>query len=307
MDQLQIVGRTASGLNVLGTFDLSRNPNILHNWDFTNPVNQRGETTYLNTSAEIPTIDRWRAGANMEVKIVSGGIKLTGMDLSYRTFRQTIENPERLAGKTVTVSLNILACTGKFTSYFVYPNSQSGDTTSHGIVFEAGTTGIKKYTVTLPSAANMGDTLKLHIGSSNNADVSLTLASVKLEIGAVSTLKDTDVADYAEQKNICERFLIQLTKDSRFRVEYRGLGASKVFHFLIPITTSMRISPTIEDPSALSLKTLSGGEISNVSIANIIVLRNQPAMLIKVETDVAHGQEDCLLYILQRTYLNAEL
>lgn len=297
MDKLQIVKRTASGLNVLGEYDLSRNPNLLHNWDFTNPVNQRGATTYLSTSGEIPTIDRWRAGTNMKVELVSGGIKLTGQGGQYRNFRQTIENPERLAGKQVTVSLNILACTGKFSSYFQYGSSGTG-----GGIINAGETGIKKFAVTLPSASDIAGSLKFHIGNSNDADVSLTLASVKLEIGDVSTLKDTDVADYAEQEMICQRYLVPIAAAQRFRLESY---TSDVLQFHIPTPQRMRALPTVEDVSALSIKTLAVVG-SGVSISGIETLRRDPDVFLRVNAP-SHGLTDCLLYADRATFLNAEL
>ncbi|MCR5335378.1 MAG: hypothetical protein K6E42_02350 [Synergistes sp.] len=306
MDQLQIVKRTSSGLSVQGSFDLSRNPNLLHNWDFTNPVNQRGggstSSPYISTSGEIPTIDRWRAGTNMKVEVVSGGIKLTGQSNTYRTFRQTIENPERLAGKTVTVGLNILACTGKFTSYFVYPNSPGSTTTTNGIVIEAGTTGIKKYTVTLPSAADMGDTLKLHIGNSSVSDVSMTLASVKLELGNVCTLKDTDLANRAEQEMICQSFLLRIGAAQRFRLE--GY-TTNVVHARIPTPQRMRAIPTVETISDWSLRNLSYVS-SGVTISNIEVLQRDPDLLLRA-TSNAHGLTEGMLCADNATFISAEL
>ena len=301
MDQLQIVKRTSSGLNVQGAFDLSRNPNLLHNWDFTNPINQRGASSYLSTSGEIPTIDRWRAGANMKVELVSGGVKLTGLSNTYRAFRQTIENPERLAGKRVTVALNILACTGKCSSYFVYPNGTNG-TTSTGAVIEAGTTGIRKFSVTLPSASDMGDTLKFHIGNSSEVGAAITLASVKLEIGDVCTLKDTDVADFGEQEMICQRYLVPISASQRFRLTSY---TADVLQFHIPTPQRMRALPTVEDTSGLSIRTLNI-TTTNIPISSVEVLRRDPDVFLRV-TAPSHGLTDCLLYANSATFLNAEL
>lgn len=297
MDKLQIARRGASGLSVLGEYDLSRNPNLLHNWDFTNPVNQRGQTTYLSTSGGIQTIDRWRADSNMKVELVSGGIKLTGQGGQYRNFRQTIENPERLAGKQVTVSLNILACTGRFSSSFV----QGSSGTSGGVI-DAGFTGIKKYTTTFGSESDIAGNLQIHIRNSTTPDVSLTLASVKLEIGDVSTLKDTDVADYAEQEMICQRYLVPIAAAQRFRLESY---TSDVLQFHIPTPQRMRALPTVEDVSALSIKTLAVVG-SGVSISSIETLRRDPGVFLRVNAP-SHGLTDCLLYADRATFLNAEL
>lgn len=81
------------------------NPNILHNGNFADPVNQRGRTEY---TGEGYTIDRWRhESAAASISLVPGGLRLSGSwDESAHFFSQTIElAPEQLYGKTVTGSM----------------------------------------------------------------------------------------------------------------------------------------------------------------------------------------------------------
>ena len=66
-------------------------PNLLDNWYFGNPVNQRGQTSYSNAGY---TIDRWKLTSG-SVEVVSGGITLNG------TLVQILETS---IGQTVTVS-----------------------------------------------------------------------------------------------------------------------------------------------------------------------------------------------------------
>lgn len=81
--------------------------NLLDNSDFTNPVNQRGETSYESTSAAIYGIDRWKLNATTGVKaelIPSEGIQLTNTRTDARVpFAQYLE--EAYIGKTLTAAL----------------------------------------------------------------------------------------------------------------------------------------------------------------------------------------------------------
>lgn len=63
-------------------------PNLLDNSDFTNPVNQRGSTSYSGGGTYC--IDRWDIASTATVAVVSDGIKITATTLSG--IRQKIEN-----------------------------------------------------------------------------------------------------------------------------------------------------------------------------------------------------------------------
>ena len=75
------------------------NPNLLDNWYFGNPVNQRGQTSYTVAGYGI---DRWKT-TNTVLTILDNSIKLTSAS-DYQNFVQIIDNAKRLAGKTVTIS-----------------------------------------------------------------------------------------------------------------------------------------------------------------------------------------------------------
>lgn len=82
------------------------NPNLLDNWYFVDPVNQRGQTEYIGNADPIYTLDRWKlAGlstSNAKLELVDGGVRIT----SGNAFCQIVENnvTRALIGKTVTVS-----------------------------------------------------------------------------------------------------------------------------------------------------------------------------------------------------------
>ena len=91
--------------------------NLLDNSDFTNPVNQRGATTYTGS---LYTIDRWRTwGSSSTVTITSDGIKGDGTDASV--LYQNIENNKIPWDKAYTMAVgysdgSVLCASGVFTS-----------------------------------------------------------------------------------------------------------------------------------------------------------------------------------------------
>ena len=97
--------------------------NLLDNWYFVNPVNQRGLSTYTFTSGAY-SIDRW--------KLYRGTITLTVDGLSYQwdgtsgysPFHQKINNYDAYIGKTVTMSV-ILGDGNLYSDTFTVPSSGS--------------------------------------------------------------------------------------------------------------------------------------------------------------------------------------
>lgn len=82
--------------------------NLLDNSDFTNPVNQRGLTSYTGVGYGI---DRWQLqNSSMTVNVCSGYLELvnTTTDGTSMVFlKQSIENVNHLVGKPVTFSIKL--------------------------------------------------------------------------------------------------------------------------------------------------------------------------------------------------------
>lgn len=76
--------------------------NLLDNSDFTNPVNQRGETSYSGT---VYGVDRWRGfGTATTVTVGTDGLLVSSNAATWQGIYQTIENPIALNGKQLTLS-----------------------------------------------------------------------------------------------------------------------------------------------------------------------------------------------------------
>lgn len=85
------------------------NPNLLDNWYFGDPVNQRGKAEYAGASGY--TIDRWKmTNANTEVSLFKNEEEkfkfwLTAFEGYTPYLQQLLEDGETLLGKTVTLSV----------------------------------------------------------------------------------------------------------------------------------------------------------------------------------------------------------
>lgn len=84
--------------------------NLLDNSDFTNPVNQRGSTSYTGAKYGI---DRWYGRAqNQTVSVESTNVKVTATSTSYAGIKQKVENIAQYAGKTVTLACRLYSTKG---------------------------------------------------------------------------------------------------------------------------------------------------------------------------------------------------
>ena len=170
--------------------------NLLHNWDFRNPVNQRGQSNY--SGAGVETIDRWRTRTSNDFVTVNNGSVTFGKTSGTGScIQQNIENPIAYIGKTLTFSVKIIAISGTIVLRFF-----ENDT----IVKESNiinTTGIHFVTHTV----NEGTT-KLYVTIAVESEAgNVTLECAKLELGSVSTLANDPPADYREQLMLCKSFL----------------------------------------------------------------------------------------------------
>ena len=204
------------------------NPNLLDNWYFCNPVNQRGQTSYSGAGYGI---DRWICDGAV---ISENGLTLTDQS-KYIIQRLDTELKKAVDGKTVTVSA--LLSTGE-------------------LLF-----GTKVYAAA-PSANEYFVVGTLHIVNDTNGSIMFwaaqkaTIVAVKLELGATQTLAHqengnwvlNEIPDYGEQLARCQRYFIELNPNN---VEYNtvavgvGWSGGTEVDFVISIPTTMRANPTI--------------------------------------------------------------
>ena len=186
------------------------NPNLLDNWYFGNPVNQRGQTEY--TGAKY-CIDRWvQSRATSICKVIDGAVALQGIAFGYVS--QYIESPERISDKTVTMSALIKNPNGRF-RLCAYNATVDSGAISVDIEASQNVTLVKKtFTTSINSGEQFG--ILLYPGANDATELrEATVYAVKLELGSQQTLAHQDVdgnwvlneiPDYGEQLRRCQRY-----------------------------------------------------------------------------------------------------
>jgi len=188
--------------------------NLLHNWDFRNPVNQRGLTSYVSDSTTgFYTIDRWMLNWNndkVDIDSVNGNISITTV-AGGRQFYQIIE---KLKAGTYTFSADVISATNDWRLRY-------GDTTKPFITPE--TTGIVSVQFTISN-----DYENYRIGLQSVTAGSITLKCVKLELGDTSTLANDPPADYGEQLALCKRFYRLWTTEAARTEALKEVGLMRI-------------------------------------------------------------------------------
>ena len=174
------------------------NPNLLDNWYFPRPVNQRGQTSY-GGAANRYTIDRWRVtNANTTLSVEAGGIRVAAAAGSIPYLQQFLD--KGLLGRVVTLSA-LLTNGTLYSATSTLPKAFPTTTTvycSRSGVFDL-----------LMTATTLSVRLQAASGGS------LGFAAVKLELGTQQTLahQETDgswalneIPDYGEQLLRCQRY-----------------------------------------------------------------------------------------------------
>lgn len=146
--------------------------NLLLNWYFGNPVNQKGLASYTNTFG----IDRWRLSTGTTMTLESGGIRLS----NGWGVRQVLSHT--LPQNTYTFSLLITEATKDF--YIAVRNAAMENLVQK--LIGANTTGIVSLTYT-------GDALNnVNINLVNKTDMHVKVVAAKLEVGDKQTLAHQD-------------------------------------------------------------------------------------------------------------------
>lgn len=171
------------------------NPNLLDNWYFGNPVNQRGQTEYTGGGY---TIDRWRIGhdGTFTVNVSDTGVSLvSGNDGSWKNFYETIETSKLIVGRTYTFSF-LAEDNGGVRQVYI---------SDYGSVFD-GDKGL--YTITFVAKET---TQNQDFGIQTNVGKTSIPIAAKLELGDTQTLAHkenekwvlNEIPDFGEQLRRC--------------------------------------------------------------------------------------------------------
>lgn len=238
--------------NQLGTFV---RPNLLDNWYFANPVNQRGQTSYSTEWSY--TIDRWKIETESSLTVNNGSISLTG---GY-VFEPLEEIVDALKGKTVTVSL--LFATGELEfATGVVPTTWGGwdaIASNNHVGLQGIGEGSKRLWVLIKENAK-------------------NILAAKLELGPTQTLAHqengvwvlNEVPDYGEQLRRCQRYFRRITP-----AQYAGFARGCAYNassVRVMITfETMRTSPTLNLNNAPGIFASNGsaGDVFGLSFSGV--------------------------------------
>lgn len=174
------------------------NPNLLDNWYFVNPVNQRGQTEYTGNATY--SIDRWWTQYETPLSIVDGGIKISDKWDVQQYFENTLPNA------TYTLSLLYKDRTGSDPLRLLAGNRTDGDIAQ---------TESKAASGLLSITFSTGTMNKVNFGFTGSTDNSAIIIAIKLELGDTQTLAHQDssgnwilneIPDYGEQLRRCQRY-----------------------------------------------------------------------------------------------------
>lgn len=226
--------------NQLGTFT---RPNLLDNWYFGNPVNQRGQTEYTGNGY---AVDRWyfdTDSGSCALTLTTEGLKFiaTASATGIASLKQDID-PTMLsvfAGKTVTLSL--LGKTDISQQVLFYVNSKVAAAKSSPAV-----NGVCMTTLTYTFPAVLENAAIFVYGRAYSGAGEGTILAAKLELGPTQTLARkegerwvlNEVPNYGEQLRRCQEYALL----SQGIMESVPMCQGFIF---VPTPVTMRSKPVI--------------------------------------------------------------
>lgn len=209
------------------------NPNLLDNWYFVNPVNQRGQTSY--SGGFIRTIDRWNSGGSTTSTLtVDNGILLqgdgTGESYWYQRINETLPAGIYTFSVLFEDNTGLLALNNEITD--------DGGADARTIASE----GVLSFTFTYA-----GDAVTQHNYQRIVVIDSARIIAAKLEFGDTQTLAHlengawvlNEIPNYELELVKCRRYYIPHHNGWWYAIWLYGWG------FCIPIPATMRAHPSV--------------------------------------------------------------
>lgn len=197
------IDRAKSGGDIDKAIQAKANPNLLDNWYFANPVNQRGQTEYTGAGYGI---DRWRLTGGGTVAVVDDGLTLTS-PTQWNGLWQYGENFANFKGTKLTLSFLVKSIEnpGEF-----YATIRVSDTLAKSVTINNA--GLATATLDVTEEPTM---LRVALCANVANAGSITVFAAKLELGTQQTLAHQDengnwvlneIPDYGEQLRRCQRY-----------------------------------------------------------------------------------------------------
>lgn len=220
--------------------------NLLDNSDFTNPVNQRGQSSYSGTGGKVYTIDRWHTwSASISVSVQSGYLSVTNStDSIYQNISQIIDK-HNLTNKAATIAVWDAAGNVYCASGVISTNNEISCNTPTDFWF----------------SATLKDDNTIYFAIRPRGAKTANIKAAALYEGSydASTLPAYQPKGYAAELAECQRYYYKVPSSYLFTIS--GYCATHTSARLtIPTPVPMRVNPsvTIDDISAVRILTANG-------------------------------------------------
>lgn len=206
-----------------GDVGAASNPNLLENWYFADPINQRGQTEYTEPGY---TIDRWYKQGGSIVTLESDGICSTG-DTSFSGIIQSIDDWKNLIGQTITFSVLIPENTIPSASTIEITNGSSSNIAGTVLSYYSFT-GTGVFSVSYTVANNLSNkflNIMLDPGRSSDNTKKIKIKAAKLELGSNQTLAHQDASGNWVLNDPSPNKALELAKCQRY---YYSFGTTLI-------------------------------------------------------------------------------
>ena len=242
--------------SVIATKASPCNPNLLDNWYFGNPVNQKGQTSWSGLSDYGIAIDRWVYTPNTVASLTSNGVTVTA------DWQQYVENTRFIVGQQFTMSaLTSDGRLGKTTFTF-----------AEGINVNTGV-GVG-YLVIYNGQGDPRTICRIYGDGS-------TYLAAKLEPGSQQTLAHqengawvlNEIPKFGNQLAECQRYCVAFNK-------YNCFLPADNNDFVVELPVPMRATPTIINP-----QNIIDANVTNPTVAWYNIGSNQ----LRLRSTASHG------------------
>jgi hypothetical protein len=290
------------------------NPNLLDNWYFADPINQRGKTEY---AGKVYGIDRWKGNsAACLVNVADGCVKMSQNTTSASTASQMlcqyVENYVQLCEKTVTFSALVK-------SEQVRPIVYVDDGVYGDVIDLVNTNGFSMVSITTVLPSTITSNLWFAIQCLNGGEFEIIAA--KLELGSQQTLARQENGVWVlndpppnKQQELakCQSHQVVFDTEKRFSNDVYTVfgsvasseGSGKNWaNVLLYLPSTLRKLPAVSF-NALRIRKKDGTliDISNNAVANVVYVTNN-LMQISINTGTVVEINDLIEMALGSGYL----
>lgn len=261
--------------SVIATKAFPCNPNLLDNWYFGNPINQRGQTSYTGGGY---AVDRWKIGDGVTAALANGAL-----NISYSTPGWNLVEPldnMLVPGVTYTLSCIYKASVNPIRLVVAWGDSQFFYNEDSPI---SDDWALAQITGTIPANATISFN-QVVIQSLDSSAGDFSLKAVKLELGSQQTLAHqkngvwvlNEIPKLGDQLAACQRYQYPLCGGSSYApIGYGFAQTESQARIFVPTGQKMRATPAVTylTGGISALRILGGGTavpVINIQVDNFV-------------------------------------